>query len=96
MTDTLLYSLYLSGQISLQFSDRPIHVAKLDDVVGDLLAALSLGHLDVGVGLLRFAVLPAGLAAVPVDGVEDELHSAEEAPAPVGDLHRNQTRTPGS
>jgi hypothetical protein len=40
------------------------------------------------VSLQRFAVPPGGgLPAVPVDGVEDELHGTQEAPAPVGDLH---------
>lgn len=61
------------------------------DVVGDLLAVLGVGggHLHVVAGLL----LAAGAArfatavAVAVDGVQDQLHGAQKAPAPVGDLH---------
>ena len=55
------------------------------DVVGDLLAALRVGgHLHVVAGLLLAA---ARAAAVPVDGVQHQLHGAQKAPAPVGDLH---------
>ena len=59
------------------------------DVVGDLLAALRVGgHLHVVAGLLLAGTTRARFAAaVPVDGVQDQLHGAQKAPAPVGDLH---------